>query len=106
MAGFSSGTGVFRSKGCERTRSLISLQLDQKLSELESRMLEAHLARCDDCSAFDLGARRVTATIRGQPLVPFEQPISVTRRRSFARLASLAAARGAAGAVCAARTAP
>jgi predicted anti-sigma-YlaC factor YlaD len=104
MAGFDSAMGPLRPKSCDRARSLISLRLDQTLSELESRMLEAHVARCDDCRAFELGARRLTTTIRTQPLVPLGGPIAVRRHRSFPRLARLAAAGSAAAAVVVAGT--
>jgi hypothetical protein len=104
MAGFDSAMGPLRPKSCDRARSLISLRLDQGLSELESRMLEAHVARCEDCRAFELGARRLTATIRAQPLVPLGEPIAVRRQRAFPRFARLAAASGAAAAVVVAGT--
>jgi predicted anti-sigma-YlaC factor YlaD len=104
MAGFDSAMGPLRPKSCDRARSLISLRLDQRLSELESRMLEAHVARCEDCRAFEQDARRLTATIRAQPLVPLGGPVTVERQRALRRLARLAAAGSAAAAVVVAGT--
>jgi predicted anti-sigma-YlaC factor YlaD len=49
---------------CERAREWASLRADGELSELESVLLDVHLARCDACRAFALGAERMAATLR------------------------------------------
>jgi acyl-CoA synthetase (AMP-forming)/AMP-acid ligase II len=43
---------------CERARTWASLRADGELSELEGRLLAAHLGRCVPCRAF---ARRIDA---------------------------------------------
>ena len=74
---------------CERVRSQISLRLDGELSELESRMLDAHLGRCADCAAYDADARAFTTELRAAPLEPLARPIVLGRpgrRVSVARM--------------------
>ena len=55
---------------CARARFWASLRLDGELSELEGALLDAHLARCADCSAAaqDFGA--FTEDLRARRLEP------------------------------------
>jgi hypothetical protein len=67
---------------CVRARQQLSLCLDSELSEFESVLLEAHLARCDDCRAFELGVTGLTNALRAGPVetpsISFQPP----RRRA------------------------
>lgn len=55
--------GVSR-QPCERARQWASLRADGELSELESALLDAHLACCDACRSFARGAALVAAALR------------------------------------------
>ena len=80
---------VTRSIVCERVRAQISLRLDGELSELESRMLDAHVARCEECAAYEADVVSLTASLREAPLEPLERPIVLrrpSRRVSFAHM--------------------
>jgi predicted anti-sigma-YlaC factor YlaD len=66
---------------CERVRAQVSLQLDGELSELEARMLDAHLVRCADCSAYAHNVRSFTQTVRAAPLESPSVPVVVHRPR-------------------------
>jgi len=70
---------------CARARFWASLRLDGELSELESALLDAHLARCADCSAaaHDFGA--FTGELRASRLEPVA-PVAVRRARSPRRV--------------------
>jgi anti-sigma factor RsiW len=72
-------TVVPRSVVCDRVRSQVSLRLDGELSQLESRMVDAHLLRCPECNAFEAGAAAVTERLRDAPLEPLAQPVVVRR---------------------------
>lgn len=72
-------TVVPRSVVCDRVRSQVSLRLDGELSQLESRMVEAHLSRCPACRAFETGAVLVTEQLRAAPLEPLARPVDVRR---------------------------
>lgn len=65
---------------CERARCWASLRLDGELSELEERLLEAHLERCAECRAFDLAATGLTRELRAAPLVVLDPPIALPQR--------------------------
>jgi anti-sigma factor RsiW len=80
---------------CDRVRAQISLRLDGELSQLELRMLEAHLGRCAECREYDADVTRITADLRAAPLEWMESPVVIRRptRLSALRLqASVAAA--------------
>ena len=66
---------------CERIRAQVSLELDDELSELERRMLTAHVERCAECRSFAEGVGAVTEAIRQAPALALERPIVVRRRR-------------------------
>jgi anti-sigma factor RsiW len=70
---------VTRSIVCDRVRAQISLGLDGELSELESRMLESHVARCEECAAYEADVVSLTAWLREAPLEPLERPIVLRR---------------------------
>ena len=78
-----------RSIVCDRVRAQISLALDGELSELESRMLESHIARCEECAAYEADVVSLTTSLREAPLEPLERPIVLrrpSRRVSVARM--------------------
>ena len=72
-------TVVPRSVVCDRVRSQVSLRLDGELSQLESRMVDAHLVRCPECRAFESGAVTITELLRAAPLEPLAEPVVVRR---------------------------
>jgi hypothetical protein len=80
---------------CVRACGWISLRLDEQLSDFESVLLDAHLARCSDCRAFAGGVTAMTAALREAPLeepsVGFQVP-----RRNAGRLLGLRAVSAAA----------
>jgi predicted anti-sigma-YlaC factor YlaD len=81
---------------CDRTRALLSRQLDAGLSELERRAVDAHTERCSSCRNFAAEVTWFTEELRRAPLVALPQPVSVSARRRFpvrvaANLASAAA---------------
>lgn len=53
---------------CERARFWASLRVDGELSELESALLDAHLARCAGCRELAAGFVASTAALRSAPL--------------------------------------
>jgi|tagenome__1003787_1003787.scaffolds.fasta_scaffold19237587_1 hypothetical protein len=68
---------------CARARFWASLRLDGELSELESALLDAHLARCEACSSVARDFGLATADLRTRPL-EHVAPVTVSRttRRS------------------------
>lgn len=70
------------------------MQLDGELSQLEQRMVAAHLERCADCAAFEASVRSFTEELRAAPREAPRRPIVVrrTRRVSFSALQVSAAA--------------
>ncbi len=80
---------------CQRIREQVSLRLDGELSQLELRMVAAHLERCTDCHAFEASVSEFTNAIRGAPLESLREPIVVRRSRrvsvSTAQLSAAAA---------------
>lgn len=78
---------LHRSIVCDRVRAQVSLGLDGELSQLETRIVASHLARCDDCASFEEDLRAITAELRMTPLEQLEHPVVVRKpRRSVARL--------------------
>jgi hypothetical protein len=53
---------------CERARSWASLRADGELSELESALLDAHVARCSSCRAFASGTEEIVVALRAARL--------------------------------------
>lgn len=68
---------------CERIRSQVSLDLDGELSQLERRMLSAHLLRCPECRAYAEDVTEFTGAIRRAPLEAFDRRILVRGRRRW-----------------------
>src|SRR6476646_6391994 len=66
---------------CARARFWASLRVDGELSELESALLDAHLGRCADCSAYATGVAGVTAALRNAPLVAVAPRVIEARAR-------------------------
>ena len=91
--------GVVTSLTCERVRGQISLLLDAELSELERRMVTAHLERCPDCHAFEETAAAFTAELRAAPFEPFQGQVVVRRPRRLPFAATQVAAAAAVVAV-------
>jgi predicted anti-sigma-YlaC factor YlaD len=91
---------------CDRSREAISLRLDGVLSLFESALLDRHLRRCVDCSAFAAGAAAQTQLLRTaeleQPLRPVAIPTG--RRRPMRRVATGALTAAASVAAAAAMT--
>jgi anti-sigma factor RsiW len=77
-------TAVRPSLLCQRVREQVSLQLDDELSQLERRMLAAHLERCPDCHEFAEEIVAFTEELRSAPLEVLERPVVVTRPRRLA----------------------
>jgi anti-sigma factor RsiW len=59
----------------------VSLLLDDELSQLERRMLSAHLTRCPECAAYAGDVTTFTDQMRYAPLEPLSRQIVVQRRR-------------------------
>jgi anti-sigma factor RsiW len=76
-------TAVRPSLVCRRVREQVSLQLDNELSQLERRMLDAHLTRCSECALYADDVRRFTGEIREAPLEPLRRPVVVERRGRY-----------------------
>lgn len=92
-----------RESRCERSRRLVSLELDGALSEFERFAVKRHLGRCSACREFAFDVNGFTAQLRETPLVPLPHPLrlDLPRRLRPAMLAasgSLAAAAAAAAA--------
>ena len=86
---------------CERARAWAALQSDGELSTFEQRLLDAHLERCAECSAFALRVEAATDALRAAPLEALARPVSVAslhRRRSYAPRRALYSAAAAAAA--------
>ncbi len=87
---------VVRTSVCERARTWVSLSLDGELSELERRLLDAHIGHCPACSSFAAELEGVVEALRSTPLTPV--PVGATssgwRRRTITpvRVAGRAAA--------------
>jgi predicted anti-sigma-YlaC factor YlaD len=75
---------------CERARFWASLRLDGELSELESALLDAHLARCAGCRQIAGGFDASTAALRSAPLER-PAPVVVDLPRSPRRLLAMVA---------------
>jgi anti-sigma factor RsiW len=91
---------ITRSRACDQARSLVSLRLDDELSELEHVLLETHLSSCAACATFAAETEEVILALRRAPLEPLERRVTlpVPARRAYLRGFQTAAA----GAVAAA----
>ncbi len=89
MAGYP--TGIL----CERARGWAALMPDGELSELERKLLGAHVQRCAACAHFALDVAAVAAELRAAALQPLPRPVSVPiwrRRPVYARVRAVGAA--------------
>ena len=80
---------------CERARAWAALAPDGELSELERKLLGAHLARCGACASFSVEVAAVAAELRAAALEPLPQPVSIPtwrRRTAYARVRAVGAA--------------
>jgi predicted anti-sigma-YlaC factor YlaD len=80
---------------CERARAWAALAPDDELSELELKLLDAHLARCAACSRFAVQVAELTEELRAAALQPLPRPVPVPswrRRTAYARLRAVGAA--------------
>lgn len=66
---------------CTRVREQVSLELDGELSQLEQRMLAAHLERCARCAVYAEDIRDFTERIRSAPPALLRRPVVVRRQR-------------------------
>ena len=78
-----------RSARCDRSREAISFRLDGTLSTFEAVLLERHLRRCPDCSAFAGAVTAQTSLLRAAEL---EEPsghvvLPASRKRPLRRAA-------------------
>lgn len=64
---------------CERARARLSMKLDGRLSQLELRMVDAHLERCADCRSFEAEVTAFTAELRSARPESPSRPITVYR---------------------------
>src|SRR5262245_12043561 len=76
-------SAVYPQSVCARVREQVSLELDGELSQLEQRMLSAHLERCGACATYADDVRDLTDRIRSAPLHSMRRPVVVRRRRQL-----------------------
>ncbi len=85
-------TGVL----CDRARAWAALAPDGELSELEQKLLDAHLARCAPCESFAGDVVALADTIRAEELQRLSHPLTISAWRSrsstFARVRAVGAA--------------
>ncbi len=74
-------SAVYPQSVCARVREQVSLELDDELSQLEQRMLSAHLERCGACATFADDMRDLTERMRSAPLHSMRRPVVVRRVR-------------------------
>ena len=93
--------GVSHTSGCERARAWAALRPDGELSELERRLLAAHVARCAACASFAVGVEVLVEEMRAAPLEPvpagaravaWRHRTIVPATRAVGRIASVATA--------------
>ncbi len=80
---------------CERARTWAALAPDGELSELERKLLDAHLQRCAACGHFAVEVAAVAAELRAAELQPLQRPLVVPvwrRRPVYARVRAVGAA--------------
>lgn len=66
---------------CDWAREQSSLAVDRELPELDRARLDAHLAGCAGCRAFDGEVAATTQVLRDAPLEPVSFAIDLPRRR-------------------------
>ena len=85
-----------RPKSCDRARLWLSLRLDGELSGFERHLLSAHLRRCEDCRAYELGVGVATEVLRSKPYEPLARPVRLPPARARLGLVRIAASAAAA----------
>jgi len=88
-------TSFSRGVLCERARSWAALAPDGELSELEQKLLDAHLARCGACNRFSVQVAAVATELRTAVLQPLPRPVSIPtwrRRPVYTRVRTVGAA--------------
>ena len=61
--------------GCRRALEWMSLRLDGEVSQLELKLLDAHLEECESCCSVASELAATTAALRAAPLVALERPL-------------------------------
>lgn len=80
---------------CERARTWAALAPDGELSELERKLLDAHVQRCAACAQFAIDVAAVAAELRSAALQPLPRPLALPiwrRRPVYARFRAVGAA--------------
>ena len=80
---------------CDRARTWAALAPDGELSELERKLLDAHLLRCPGCAHFALDVAAIASELRAAAPVRLPRPLSVPiwrRRPVYARVRAVGAA--------------
>jgi predicted anti-sigma-YlaC factor YlaD len=80
---------------CERARTWAALAPDGELSELERKLLDAHVQRCAACAYFAVEVAAVASELRAAALQPMPRPLVVPiwrRRPVYARVRAVGAA--------------
>lgn len=79
-----------RQSPCERTRAWAALAPDGELSELERRLLDAHVARCAPCRLFAADVAAIALELRAaslhRPALRLALPPVHVRRSLYARV--------------------
>lgn len=68
-------------RACDRAQEWCSFEVDGELSSFEQALLESHVARCPDCSAFRAGVAGATALVQATPLEPLSEPVRIPSAR-------------------------
>jgi predicted anti-sigma-YlaC factor YlaD len=77
---------------CERAREAVSRAQDGELSELEQRLLAAHVGGCAECAEYARGVAAATAVLRAaSPELPGRTVVPPPRRAVGLRLVQVAA---------------
>lgn len=80
---------------CERARTWAAMAPDGELSELERKLLDAHVQRCAACAHFAVEVAAVAAELRATALQQLSRPVSVPiwrQRPVYARFRAVGAA--------------
>lgn len=80
---------------CERARTWAALAPDGELSELERKLLDAHVQRCAACAYFAVEVAAVASELRAAALQPLPRPLVVPvwrRRPVYASVRAVGAA--------------
>jgi predicted anti-sigma-YlaC factor YlaD len=80
---------------CDRARTWAALAPDGELSELERKLLDAHVQRCPACAHFALDVAAIAAELRAAGPEPLARPLSIPiwrRRPVYARVRAVGAA--------------